>query len=62
MKQIYRFYLNIPCFGGLYLEAGFPLYKKHLYSINKWHNEIVVEFPLGELIFTPRKILASEEE
>ena len=53
MNQIIRFYLKVPCFGAFYVEAGFPLYKKRLYSLNKWHNEIVAEFPFGEVIFTP---------
>jgi len=62
MKKVIRFYLNIPFFGQCYFEAGIPLYKKRLYSLNKWHNEIVAEFPLGEIIFTPRKLLTPEKD
>lgn len=61
MKKVIRFYLPLPFLGVVYVEAGFPLYKKHLYSLNKWHNEIVVEFPLGEMIFTPRKFRVPQD-
>jgi len=55
MKKIIKFYIRLPFLGAIYFEAGCPLYKKHLYSLNRWNKEIIIEFPLGELILTPRK-------
>ena len=61
MNRLIRFYLKIPFLGALYVEAGLPLYRKHLYSINKWNKEIIVDFPLGEIILTPWQNVRSKK-
>lgn len=62
MKHIVKFYFIIPRFGAFHFEAGIPLYRKRLYSLNKWHKETIVEFPLGEFIYTPWSSLRREKQ
>lgn len=62
MKPVLKFYISLPYIGAIHCHAGPSLYKKHLYSINKWNKETIIELPLAEFIFTPWQIVRAEKQ
>ena len=48
-----RIYFNIPFVGAIYCEISTIFSNIHLYSINKWRNEYIIDLPWTQIIFTP---------
>lgn len=49
-----HFYLQIPAFGAIYCEMARELRLLPLINLNKWRNELIVDLPYTQIIFTPK--------
>jgi hypothetical protein len=55
-----RIYFKIPYLGAVYIEKSILYRNKHLFSINKWDTEYIIDLFGLEIIITPWSKLKNE--
>jgi hypothetical protein len=59
--HFWSFYLRVPFLGAAHIEVSTLYFKKPIFEINSWNNEIILDLPGIQTIITPWAKLRREK-